>query len=56
MQSKKCNRSIGCTVESCSHHNGQQNYCSLDSIQVGTHERNPKTPQCVDCQSFESIS
>jgi len=35
---EKANHSIRCTVTSCSYHCDNQNYCSLDSIQVGTHE------------------
>ena len=29
-----------------------ENYCSLDRIQVGTHEYNPTEDQCTDCKSF----
>ena len=47
------NKSIGCTVTSCAYHCENQNYCSLDHIQVGTHEQNPTMNQCTDCQSFE---
>ena len=49
---EKANHSIHCTVTSCSHHCSCENYCSLDSIQVGTHEGNPTMDQCTDCQSF----
>ena len=28
-------------------------YCSLSSIQVGTHEANPTMVECTDCNSFE---
>lgn len=48
-----CNQSIRCTVAQCAHHAGTQNYCSLDSITVGTHEANPTMDQCTDCQSFK---
>lgn len=48
----KANHSIRCTVSSCVNHCGRENYCSLDSIQVGTHECDPKKDQCTDCQSF----
>ena len=47
------NESIRCTVEQCSHHAGAQNYCSLESVQIGTHEANPTQTQCVDCESFK---
>ena len=46
------NRSIQCTVTQCKHHCGQENYCSLDRILVGTHEANPTVDQCTDCKSF----
>lgn len=49
---EKANKCIHCTVTSCAHHCGFENYCSLDSIQVGTHETHPKMDQCTDCQSF----
>ena len=51
----KCheNRSIHCTVDQCRYHCGAENYCSLNSIKVGTHESDPKMCECVDCQSFE---
>lgn len=47
------NESIQCTVEECLHHCKTQNYCSLDSIMVGTHEINPTMVECTDCESFE---
>ncbi|MBQ3118782.1 MAG: DUF1540 domain-containing protein [Clostridia bacterium] len=46
------NNSIKCTVEQCKFHCGNENYCSLDCISVGTHESNPEVCECVDCQSF----
>ena len=55
MQDHKCNKNekIRCTVSQCSHHCGREDYCSLPSIQVGTHEVNPTMPECTDCNSFE---
>ncbi len=47
------NQSIGCTVEQCKYHAQTKDYCSLDKIQVGTHEANPTMVECTDCQSFE---
>lgn len=47
------NKCIRCTVTQCQHHCSGQNYCSLDTIQVGTHESNPTVDQCTDCMSFE---
>ena len=46
------NRSIHCSVNNCAHHCQTQNYCALESIQVGTHEENPTQVECTDCQSF----
>lgn len=48
----KANHSIGCTVRECAYHCGKENYCSLDSIKVGTHESNPQMYECTDCESF----
>lgn len=48
------NYSIKCSVSNCKHHCGAQQYCSLDSIMVGTHEQNPTMVPCTDCQSFEN--
>ena len=30
-----------------------EDYCSLDSITVGTHEANPTMNECTDCKSFQ---
>lgn len=52
----KCNtanKSIGCTVTQCKYHCNSENYCSLDKIQVVTHESNPTMSQCTDCSTFE---
>ena len=49
----KANNSIKCHVDQCSHHCESKEYCSLDTITVGTHESNPTMDQCTDCQSFE---
>ena len=46
------NTSIRCTVNNCAHHCQDQNYCALNTVQIGTHETNPTEVQCVDCQSF----
>lgn len=46
------NKSIECTVQQCAHHCAGENYCSLDKILVGTHEKNPTMDQCTDCKSF----
>ncbi len=46
------NSAILCTVTSCAHHCKSDNHCGLPTIQVGTHETNPKVEQCTDCQNF----
>ena len=46
------NKCIACTVRQCEYHSDTADYCSLDSIQVGTHEANPTQDQCTDCMSF----
>ena len=46
------NHCISCTVKSCANHCQSTDYCSLDKIQVGTHEPHPAMDECTDCQSF----
>ena len=46
------NSSIKCSVQQCKHHACSEDYCTLDAIQVGTHEANPTVIECTDCQSF----
>lgn len=50
--SSYANKCIKCTVSNCENHNNSQDYCSLDSITVGTHEVNPTVCQCTDCENF----
>ena len=54
MECNNCNanKCIECTVQQCAYHCNTENYCSLDSILVGTHEANPTMDQCTDCKSF----
>ena len=47
------NLSIGCTVDNCKYHSQTEDYCTLNKIQVGTHEAVPKMKECTDCNSFE---
>lgn len=47
------NKCIACTVQQCVHHCADSDFCSLDRIQVGTHEMNPTDNQCTDCKSFQ---
>ena len=53
LMDKTPNTSIRCTVNNCAHHCQDQNYCNLNTVQIGTHEANPTEVQCVDCQSFK---
>ncbi len=53
MDNCKANQSIACSVQQCRYHCGSQNYCSLDKIQIGTHEAHPTVVECTDCQSFK---
>ena len=47
------NECIQCTINNCTHHAKDSDYCSLDRILVGTHESNPTMKECTDCESFE---
>ncbi|WP_244834048.1 DUF1540 domain-containing protein [Clostridium sp. BJN0001] len=47
------NQSIKCSVHNCKYHDGSEQYCTLNEIQIGTHEASPKMDQCTDCESFE---
>ena len=49
---EKANHSIQCSVKQCAYHCSEQDYCSLNSIKVGTHEQNPDMKECTDCESF----
>ncbi len=51
-ESCKANPSIKCSVQQCTYHCADKDYCSLDCIQVGTHEAHPTMYQCIDCESF----
>lgn len=52
MEIKKPNHCISCSVKNCAHHAQTENYCSLEKVVIGTHEKNPTVVQCVDCESF----
>ncbi len=49
---KKKNSCINCSVKQCTYNYETEDYCTLDRISIGTHERNPEVPECVDCNSF----
>ena len=53
MDKFKANNSIKCTVQQCTNHCTDKEYCTLDWIMVGTHETNPTLDQCTDCKSFK---
>lgn len=46
------NPSIQCTINNCAYHACDENYCTLETIKVGTHEANPTKKECTDCESF----
>ena len=46
------NNCIKCDINQCKHHYKAEDYCSLEQIQVGTHEKNPTVVECTDCKSF----
>lgn len=53
MGTEYANKHIGCTIKNCEHHCCCEDFCSLDKIEVGTHEANPTEVQCTDCLSFK---
>ncbi|MFX0549542.1 DUF1540 domain-containing protein [Hathewaya histolytica] len=50
----KHNESIKCVVDECKYHSGNENYCTLNVIEVVKHEPQAKTTMCTDCGSFEA--
>lgn len=46
------NDAIKCDVKQCKYNYKTEDYCTLEQIQVGTHEKNPTVVQCTDCNSF----
>lgn len=53
MSEKKCNHCIECDVTECRHHDACENYCTLNTVKIGTHEGNPTVDSCTDCKSFK---
>lgn len=47
------NSSIGCTVTECRHHCKDDNYCTLNKIEIIKNESRANSMQCTDCASFE---
>ena len=52
MKNNDINESIQCTINNCTHHAADKDYCTLNTIKVGTHEKNPTKVECTDCESF----
>ena len=52
MDKKSPNTAIECSVDQCENHCQSQNYCSLNTVRITTHESNPTVCQCTDCESF----
>jgi hypothetical protein len=49
----KLNHNIKCNVTTCHHHAGQQDYCTLNTIQVGCcNTPKPQDCDCTKCASF----
>ena len=49
----KHNDSIGCVVSECQFHCKDDNFCTLNKIEVVKHENVAKTTECTDCGSFK---
>jgi len=49
---ENANKCIACSVTQCDHHCGTADYCTLDSIHIGTHESDPTRVPCTDCLNF----
>lgn len=48
------NDCIACTIKNCAYHADAVDYCTLEKIQIGTHEANPTVKECTDCESFKN--
>ena len=47
------NSSIGCVVSECKFHSKNQNYCTLDKIEVVKHSQRADSVEHTDCGSFK---
>ena len=47
------NSSIGCSVPECTYHCKDDNYCTLEKIEVVKNTRKADTVQSTDCGSFK---
>lgn len=52
----KHNESIGCTVSECKYHCKDDNFCTLEQIEVVKHTSKARDIQATDCGSFEPES
>ncbi|MBU3104525.1 DUF1540 domain-containing protein [Clostridium gasigenes] len=50
---KDHNSSIGCSVPECKFHCKDDNYCTLDNIQVVKHSQEADSIESTDCGSFK---
>ncbi|MBQ1616917.1 MAG: DUF1540 domain-containing protein, partial [Ruminococcus sp.] len=46
MDNKYANQCIACTVSSCKHHNDKKDFCSLEKITIGIHDKRPAEYPC----------
>lgn len=54
MNNEHKNASIQCSVSTCSHHAGGENYCTLNAIKVGCcGDRNVTNCKNTECASFD---
>lgn len=56
MNRDQANHSIECSVKDCAFHCSHEDYCSLDTIRVGCHEKHAVNEQSTDCDSFKAKS
>lgn len=52
-QNHNHNSSIGCKVSECEFHCKDDNYCTLNKIEVVKHVQSADTVECTDCGSFK---
>jgi len=48
----KHNSSIGCSVSDCKFHCKDDDYCTLDKIEVVANAKPANSVECTDCGSF----
>lgn len=50
------NSSIKCSVTNCKHHSGNENYCTLNAINVGCCDSSVTCCKNTECASFDLAS